>query len=173
MNKPHTLANKNKDLFLETFKDIYEHSPWVCDRAYDETKNDNQYDELDNFCMLLAKEVKNSSIKLQDKLIKAHPMLALKKNKQKDLTDFSKNEQSKAGLSSCSDEELEVFEKLNKEYFDKFNFPFIIAVKNKNKEEILQNFQDRLKNDENDERNEALKQIDKIAKVRIKGIYEK
>ncbi len=173
MDKPYTLANKNKNLFLKTFKDTYEHSPWVCERAYDETKNDDKYDDLDNFCILLANEVKASVQSLKDTLIKAHPMLALKKNKQKNLSDFSKNEQSKAGLSSCSDEELEVFAKLNKEYFEKFNFPFIIAVKDKNKEEILENFITRLENDENDEKNEALKQIDKIAKIRIKGIYGK
>ena len=75
----------------------------------------------------------------------------------------SKNEQKEASLNQCSEDEIREFEKLNKEYKKKFAFPFIIAVKGKNKEEILNNFRQRITNDINLEFEEAKKQVKKIA----------
>ena len=67
-------------------------------------------------------------------------------------------------------EELEEFVKLNKNYKKKFNFPFIIAVSGKNKSEILDNFRKRIKNDKNTEFKEAIRQVKKIASLRLKQI---
>ena len=73
---------------------------------------------------------------LQDNLIVAHPTLAGKKAQNNELTDFSTTEQKSAGLGNCTDSEIRLFEELNNEYFSKFSFPFIMAVKEKNKSDI-------------------------------------
>ena len=82
----------------------------------------------------------------------------------------SKSEQASAKLNECSEEEYEEFKKLNIEYKKKFGFPFIIAVKGKNKNEILNNFKKRIQNDLNSEFIEAKNQVKKIASFRLKDI---
>ena len=90
-----------------------------------------------------------------------------------ELTDFSTTEQKSAGLNDCTDDEIKLFEKLNEEYFSKFSFPFIMAVKEKNKSEIISSFMMRKNNSKEEERANALEQINKIAWLRIKEIYGK
>ena len=96
----------------------------------------------------------------------SHPELAIEKK----LTNDSKLEQTSANLNECSEEEFEEFKKLNVEYKTKFGFPFIIAVKGKNKNEILVNFRERIQNDLNKEFLEAKNQVKKIASFRLKDI---
>ena len=108
---------------------------------------------------------------IQDSLIKAHPMLAGKKAQKNELTNFSTSEQKSAGLNDCSDSEIKLFEEFNQKYYAKFNFPFIMAVKGKDKSEILANFIRRQENTIEQERQSALLEINKIAWLRIKEIY--
>lgn len=172
MKKPNKLANISKEEFISTFEELYEHSSWVVQNAFEEVKSDAKYDDINIFYDLLAGIVLSASKELQDNLIKAHPMLAGKKAMQNELTDFSTSEQKSAGLNSCSQDEIEIFNRLNKIYFDKFDFPFIMAVKGKSKEEILKNFEKRLENTLEIERKTALDEINKIGLIRIRGIYE-
>ena len=86
------------------------------------------------------------------------------------LTKESSNEQSGASLNECTIDEFEEFRKLNIEYRTKFGFPFIIAVKGKNKNDILNDFRKRIQNDLNSEFDEAKKQVMKIASFRFKDI---
>ena len=101
-------------------------------------------------------------------ILNLHPKLAIEKK----LTSFSSKEQTEAKLDKCSKEELEEFDKLNFDYEKKFNFPFIIAVKGKNKKEILENFKIRINNDYKKEFQEAKKQVIKIAQLRLNEILE-
>ena len=114
-----------------------------------------------------------SDTDMQNNLITAHPMLAGKKAQNNELTDFSTTEQKSAGLNDCTDDEIKLFEKLNEEYFSKFSFTFIMAVKEKNKSEIISSFMTRKNNSKEEERANALEQINKIAWLRIKEIYGK
>jgi len=172
MNTPYKLANENKELFLLTFNDLYEHSSWVIEKAFETVKSDKRFDQIEEFHTLLSTIVLEETKALQDSLIKAHPMLAGKKAMANELTDFSTNEQKSAGLDTCTNEEIETFDNLNKTYFDKFDFPFIFAVKGKTKKQILENFKSRIDNSLEKERVEALEQINKIGLIRIKDIYE-
>jgi 2-oxo-4-hydroxy-4-carboxy-5-ureidoimidazoline decarboxylase len=99
-------------------------------------------------------------------ILNSHPELAIEKK----LTIDSKLEQTSANLNECSEEEFKEFRKLNIEYKTKFGFPFIIAVKGKNKNEILVNFRERIKNDLNKEFFEAKIQVKKIASFRLEDI---
>ena len=91
---------------------------------------------------------------------------------EKKLTENSKNEQKNASLNQCNDEEFVEFKKLNEEYKKKFGFPFIIAVKGKNKEEILNSFRQRITNNINLEFEEAKKQVKIIASLRLSEIIK-
>jgi len=172
MQTPNILANTSYELYLETFQELYEHSIWVIEKSYEEVKNNSLYDNLESFHLLLSNIVLDASKDLQMSLIKAHPMLAGKKAQKNELTDFSTQEQKSAGLNTCTSEEIQLFEKLNSEYFKKFDFPYILAVKGRNKKQIIENFQSRLNNSFEEEKKEALNQINQIGLLRIKDIYE-
>ena len=103
------------------------------------------------------------------KILNLHPELAVAKK----LTSESKLEQASAKLNECSNDEYEEFKKLNLEYKKKINFPFIIAVKGKDKNEILNNFRQRISNDIEIEFLEAKKQVKKIATFRLNEILNK
>ena len=89
------------------------------------------------------------------------------------MTLESISEQASVKLNECSNDEYDEFKKLNLEYKKKFNFPFIIAVKGKDKNEILGNFRQRIKNNVESEFQEAKKQVKKIATFRLNEINKK
>ena len=81
-------------------------------------------------------------------------------------------EQKNAGLDQCTEEEFNEFKKLNDAY-KKFGFPFILAVKGKSKIEILNNFRKRINSEPQVEFEEAIKQVKKIASLRLKSLNSK
>ena len=103
------------------------------------------------------------------KLILEHPELGIKKGQQNNLTAHSKKEQNRAGLDNLSGSEYKLLSRLNKDYMNKFKFPFIIAVSGLNKEEVFRNIQVRLKNSFEIEFNRAIDEIHKIAEIRLKN----
>ena len=171
MKLPTDLAKHSAKEFMETFGNIYEHSPWIAEQALKQVLGNNEYNDLEMFHELLCKVMLQANNDLQDNLILSHPMLAGKKAQNNELTDFSTTEQKSAGLNDCNDSEIQIFEELNHKYFVKFNFPFIMAVKEKNKSEILSSFKGRQANPVSQERLNALSEINKIAWLRIKEIY--
>ena len=110
----------------------------------------------------------NSEKESHLEILNAHPNLAIEKK----LTKDSRNEQENANLNECSEEEFKEFKKLNEEYKKKFRFPFIITVKGKNKEEILNSFRQRITNNINLEFEEAKEQVKKIANLRLNEIIK-
>lgn len=171
MELPTDLAKNSSKEFIETFENVYEHSPWIVEQALELVLAKNEYNSLEMFHQLLCEIMLQADSDLQDNLILAHPMLAGKKAQNNELTDFSTTEQKSAGLNDCNDSEIKLFEELNHQYFIKFNFPFIMAVKEKNKSDIILSFRERKENSRLDERSNALNEINKIAWLRIKEIY--
>ena len=154
----------NKSEFLSTFGNVFERTEWIAEKCYD-SKPYNNVQELVNKMM----EVFENSIKEKHlEILNSHPDLAVKKK----LTKESENEQANANLNQCTNEEFEEFNKLNEKYKKKFGFPFIIAVKGKNKDEILNSFRQRITNNINLEFEEAKKQVKKIATFRLSEIIE-
>ena len=109
----------------------------------------------------MRRAVDTASPQKIDSLIKAHPDLAGKLSLSGALTQSSKSEQAGAGLDLCSERELKKFKTYNADYKVKFGFPFIIAVKGLGRQEILESFEKRLKNNMPLERKTALEQIHK------------
>ncbi|MDA9674326.1 2-oxo-4-hydroxy-4-carboxy-5-ureidoimidazoline decarboxylase [Alphaproteobacteria bacterium] len=158
----------SKTKIIELLKSIYEHSPWVPERLFS-----NDVNEILNKEYLQQKMksiVDNASKKEKLDLIKSHPELGNKLKKIDELTEFSKKEQKSAGLDQCNEEEFEVLTQLNKQYRNEFQFPFIIAVKGLSKNDIINEMKKRVHNSEEEEFETAMKQIHKIASLRIKDL---
>ena len=148
--------------FISTFGNVFEKTNWIAYKAF----NSKPYKSFNEFMTQIIKIYENSSKEDCLKIFNAHPELAVEKK----LTEDSHKEQRSANLNRCNNEEFNEFKSLNIEYRNKFGFPFIIAVKGKNKNEILNNFRKRIKNEINLEFNEAKEQVKKIATFRLNEI---
>ena len=158
------INNLNKSDFLTIFGNVFEKSEWIAEKVFD-------LRPFKNFEDLFSKIIgiyENSDKKIILKILNSHPELAVEKK----LTMNSKNEQKNANLNECTNDEYNEFKKLNIEYKKKFDFPFIIAVKGKNKDEILDYFRERIKNSLDEELLEAKKQVKKIATFRLEEIIK-
>lgn len=156
----------NNVQFTEQFGGIYEHSPWVAERAWAEGITE-KHDEVEELAGLMARIVADAEEIEKRNLIKAHPDLAGKAAVKGELTAASTSEQAGAGLDSCTAKEFAVFQDYNAAYKEKFGFPFIMAVKNSDRREILAGFEARLQNSVEEEFAKALAEIDKIARFRL------
>lgn len=154
--------------FVAIYGGIYEHSPWVAERV--KALLGEQRPSTKALARLMADCVDNASSETQLELIRAHPDLAGKAQLAGELTADSTEEQSRAGLDQCSPEEFEHFQKLNNAYKKKFGFPFIKAVRESNRVEILEAFETRLKNNYETEFETALQEIHKIARLRLNAM---
>jgi 2-oxo-4-hydroxy-4-carboxy-5-ureidoimidazoline decarboxylase len=149
--------------FVAAFGDVFEHSPWVAERAYARAPFASGDDLHDAMCQAMLE----ASPAEQLALIRAHPQLAGKAAIRGELTEASAREQQGAGLDQCSPEEFERLTALNTAYQEKFGFPFIIAVRGHTRESIIAAMQTRLANDVETEHAEALRQIERIAGFRL------
>ena len=154
--------------FIKVFANIFENSTWIADELYKQKPFDN-FEELS---LKILDIFENASRKKQLIILNAHPDLA-DKTKISSLTLDSRREQTNVGLDQCTDEEFKEFKNLNEKYKKKFGFPFIYAVKNKSKKEILSNFRQRVSYDISVEFNEAINQVKKIASLRLDEINKK
>jgi len=155
----------NKSDFLSIFGNVFEKTESVAQEAF-ETKPFKDFDDIIIKMLTIYENYKKDKIL---EILNAHPELAVAKK----MTSESISEQASAKLNECSNDEYEEFKKLNIEYKRKFNFPFIIAVKGKDKYEILKNFRQRILNDVESEFLEAKKQVKKIATFRLNEISKK
>ena len=153
--------------FVKVFANIFENATWIADELY-KLKPFLDFDEL-SLKMINIFEKTSKENKL--KILNNHPDLG-NKAKITSLTIDSLKEQTNAGLDQCTKEEFDEFNKLNHAY-KKFGFPFILAVKGKNKIEILNNFKKRINSEPNIEFNEAVKQVKKIASLRLEDLKNK
>ena len=162
--------NKNfkKSKFISLFESIYEHSDWVIKNVIEDKSNiPNTIYELK---LKMKNEVDNSSENLKLKLLRSHPELGIKKNEISSLTQSSQAEQKSAGLDQCSEEEYEEIKSLNKSYKEKFQFPFIIAVKGLNRLDIIKSMKKRVDNNYEEEFLTAINEVHKIAKIRFDAL---
>ena len=159
------LNNLNKDEFISMFGVIFEKTQWIAEKLFDLKPFKDKDDLINKMIQIYETSSNNEALKI----LNAHPKLAVEKN----LTEHSNKEQSRANLKNCTQEEYDEFKILNNNYEKKFGFPFIIAVKGKDKIEILNNFRQRINNDVEFEFKEAKSQVKKIALFRLNEIFTK
>ncbi len=153
--------------FVTRFGGIYEHSSWVAERAEPHLQEEVAAGDI---ARVMADCVDNASAERQLELIRAHPDLAGKAQVAGNLTVDSTTEQASAGLDQCTPDEYEQFQTLNSRYKEKFGFPFVMAVRNSSRRQILDTFERRLQNEYDDEFEAALVEIHKIARLRLEAM---
>jgi urate oxidase len=154
--------------FLARFGGIYEHSPWIAERAF-EGELGPVNDTATGIAFALRSQFRAATEEERLGVLKAHPDLAGKLAAAKRLTADSTAEQASAGLDALTDDERARFTTLNQAYTEKFGFPFIIAVRDNTKPMILSAFELRLENDRAAEFTEACRQVERIAELRIRA----
>ena len=164
-----TPSRLSREDFVNVFADIYEHSPWVAEKAFN-LGLDQSVDEVDGLHQRMADILLSASVDAQLALINAHPDLAGKAAVRGELTASSTLEQAGAGIGECSAEEFARFTELNDAYKAKFGFPFIKAVKGSNRQQILAAFEERIHNAPEQEFACALAEINKIALFRLQAL---
>ena len=155
-----------RGLFVERFGGVFEHSPWIAEAAYDKGLTPRE-DTAAGLHAALAAVLRAAPVEMQMGVIHAHPDLAGKLAEAKLLTAESTAEQASAGLDRLTAEEKARFTALNDAYVAKFGFVFIMAIRGRTKGEILDAFERRLAHDRDQEVNEALTQIERIARLRL------
>ncbi len=163
---PTSLADLNAcDLprFLEVCGPLYEHSPWVAERAFAR----RPFASLESLHAALVQAVADAAADEQLALIRAHPDLVGRLAREGRLTAASTGEQAAAGLDALSESEVDAFERFNREYRDRFGFPFVICARENRKDAILAAFPVRLGHTAEQERATALAEIGKIGRLRL------
>ncbi len=154
--------------FVAKFGSLYEHSPWVAERAWRE----RPFGDVSELHGAFLRAVRDASPERQLALIRAHPDLAGKAAIEGILTPESTQEQVSAGLDRLSPKEYEAFMRMNREYRERFGFPLVMAAREHTKESILANAEARLKHSRSEEIETALSEIAKIAYLRLRDLVE-
>ncbi len=155
--------------FVARYGGVYEHSPWVAEQGFAAVSDPAGAGEL---AAIFAACVDRADAETRLGLIRAHPDLAGRAAVRGELTGDSTDEQASAGINQCSPEEFRRFLDFNDRYRKKFGFPFVMAVRNSNRHEILAAFERRLLNDREQEFAQAIKEIHKIARLRLELLFK-
>jgi len=163
MTLPMTVQDVNglgAKAFMATFGDVAEHSPWVAETA----EEMRPFSDRDAIVAAFEQALRAAGRAAKLALIRAHPDLA---TKARSIADDSRREQAGAGLDALSPHEFARFETLNRAYHERFDFPFIFAVRGATKAQILEAFEERLGNSPEAEFERALDEIVRIFRFRI------
>jgi 2-oxo-4-hydroxy-4-carboxy-5-ureidoimidazoline decarboxylase len=157
-----TLAELNacdRARFVAAIGGIFEHSPWVAERAWER----RPFASVDELHTAMTLEVARAPLPKQLALLRGHPDLGTRAR----MSDSSTAEQSGAGLDSMAPAEFERLQRLNTAYWQKFGFPFLFAVKGSTVSQILAAMEERLPSTPDAELAEALRQVSRIAHFRL------
>lgn len=156
----------DREAFVATYGPLFEHSPWVAETAYANGPYADRAALLEGFVAVLDAAPKERQVAL----VRAHPDLAGKAAIEGTLTPDSQREQASAGLDRLTPEEFEAFTRANATYHERFDLPFVICVRDHDKESILAAAEARLHNDYETELRTALGEIARIAHHRLEAM---
>lgn len=162
------LNGATRETFVGRLGGVFEHSPWVAERAYDR----RPFATRDALHAAMVAAVEETGPEQQLALLRAHPELAGQAAVRGEMTEHSTQEQGGSGLLNCSPEEFARLQELNRAYGERFGFPFIIAVRDLDRAAIIEAFARRLENTREAELAEALQQVARITGLRIAGLVE-
>ncbi len=155
--------------FISFFGNIFEESKFITEIAETKRPFKNKEKMISAFLMIFDDLDQENKINI----IKKHPDLADKVKINKGLSKLSDDEQSRSGLKDCTEDEFNMFQKLNYSFKAKFNIPYILAVRNRNKNEIIEDFRNRLNSSDIQKEIEiSINQVREIAKLRLNEIID-
>jgi len=149
--------------FVKVFSSVFEDTPWIAERTWDQSP----FNSVESLINLMCQVVIDADYERQMTLLRAHPELGASEK----MTALSEAEQAGAGIRAKTDDGRASLAKLNKEYREKFGFPFIVAIKGMNLSQIIENLTGRLHNDKDTEFREGLDQVLKIAQFRVHDLF--
>ena len=155
--------------FVERFGGVFEHSPWVAQRAWGR----KPFRSVEALHAAMMQAVAQAGKEVQLALIRAHPELAGAEAKQATLTVDSSSEQGRLGFTRLSHEQCALMENLNLQYKTRFGFPCVVALRlHATRESVVAEMQRRLANDADTEMKNALEQIGHITRGRLAKIVD-
>ena len=160
-------SEMDRESFVAAFGGIFEHSPWIAERAH-RGELGPTHDTAAGVHAALVRVFRAADPERRLAVLRAHPDLAGKLAAARRLTPESTAEQASAGLDALSDAERAEFTRLNDAYQARFGFPFIIAVRDHDKAAILAAFARRLEQEAGAEVAEACRQVERIAEWRLR-----
>jgi OHCU decarboxylase len=155
---------------MALFGSVFERSPWITSAVWDAGLT-VRHDTAPGLHQPFREVIRRSGHEEKLALLRAHPELAAGIASHGKLTESSRGEQRGAGLDHCSPEEFSEFQNLNDSYRDKFDFPFIMAVKGFDRHDILESFRARLENTRDEEFQTAVEQVIRIGRFRIDSVF--
>ena len=156
------LNSKDRNGFVAAIGWVFEGSPWVAERAWDK----RPFATLDTLHDALSSVVASAELGDQLALLRAHPELGSRAG----MSDTSSREQTGAGIDELTPDEIERLRSLNSAYREKFGFPFLFAVAGRTAHDVLNAIERRLTSPRDEEHREALRQVSRIARIRLEGI---
>ncbi|MBP9952057.1 MAG: allantoinase PuuE [Cypionkella sp.] len=162
-------SQMTREVFVARYGSIFEHSPWIAERAFD-LELGPAHDSALGLHNALARMFRSATAAERMGVLTAHPDLAGKLAAAKRLTPDSTAEQAAAALDALTDAEQSAFQQLNTDYVAKHGFPFIIAVRDNTKDSILAAFKTRINHDTGTEFATACAQVERIAELRLKDL---
>jgi len=162
------LNRAGREDFTSAVGFAFENSPWIAQEAWEK----RPFASVDDLHAAMVTVVEQAPREKCIELIAAHPDLAGRVAREGSLTAASRDEQSSAGLDRLSKEELARFERLNQAYRARFSFPFVICAREHTKDSILAAMESRARNDRPTEIATALREIAKIARLRLSDVVE-
>ena len=154
--------------FVAWFGGVFEHSPWVAEEAWER----RPFRDRDALHTAMAACVREADPARQMALIRAHPDLVGPAAREGRLGEASASEQAGAGLDRLDAAQVAWFEQRNREYQERFGFPFIICVRANRRLAIVDGFETRLHHTLKEEKTTALAEIEKIAAFRLADLVE-
>lgn len=161
------LSSASCDEFVAALGGVFEHSPWIAERAYAA----RPFESVDALHAAMVAAVAAATRETQLELIRAHPELAGKEAQAGAMTAESVGEQASAGLDRCTADELARLRAGNRAYRERFGFPFVMAVKGRTRQEILAELDRRLQGTRDDEFARCIGEIGKIARLRLAALF--
>jgi len=162
-------SQMDREAFVARFGGIFEHSPWIAERAH-ALELGPAHDTAAGLHNALARMFRSATRAERLGVLRAHPDLAGKLAQARRLTPESTAEQASAALDALTDDERATFQRLNADYVARHGFPFIIAVRDNTKASILAAFEARIANDSATEFATACAQVERIAELRLKDL---
>jgi len=157
------LNARDRGGFVDAIGWVFEHSPWVAERAWEQ----RPFTTIERLHDAMSRVVADASPAEQLALLCAHPELGVARVQSEPLSTASRLEQAGAGLDALRGDELERLRALNAAYREKFGFPFLYAVKGSTTRDVLNALERRLTSMRDAEHQEALRQVYRIARFRL------
>lgn len=165
------LSDLSRPTFVQYFGGLYEQSPWVVERAYNAGLAP-QHDHPDALAKLFQRSIDEATDAEKLALVRAQYDIFGKEAIAGGLSQEASFEQASAGLADCSPEQLDRFQDLNRLYWGRFGFPFVMAVRGRTREDIVRAFDERMRNDRQTEFATALAEIQKSAVQRMNALLQ-